>query len=136
MKTRSIVRRGHIKELARFAGVACLLLLVAQPALAAPWRYASWGRAWVTVGPRTAETVNLLVRNIEGQTQDTKTDGYCVYIRARLTGQSWPAIGNRVGTVSCGSITSFGWGVTFRSGDLAGIRLYRDDGRYLTLWGS
>lgn len=139
MATISKIRLTQRMRMAGLAAIGGAALLFAQQAAAATWRSATWGRAWVTVSEKMAEgdDDHNMVRIIRGQTQDTKTDGYCVYIRARLTGQSWPAIENRNATVSCGSITSFEWGPTFpATRDLAGVRLYRDDGRYLTLWGS
>jgi hypothetical protein len=117
--------------------VTCLLI-GSSVAYAASWKTASWGRAWVSVGPVEAEgdDNNNLNRNIRGQLDDTLTDGYCVYIRWRITGQSWPANSAREWVKSCGPTESFDWSPAFPSGkNVVGIRLYRDDGRYLTLWG-
>jgi hypothetical protein len=115
------------------------LLTGSAIAHAATWKTASWGKAWVTVGQVEGEgdDDHNLTRMFNGQIDDTLTDGYCVYVRYRITGQRWPAESLRDFYKSCGPVTSFGWAPTFPGGkNLGGIRLYRDDGRYLTLWGS
>ena len=116
-----------------------LLLAISTYSHAVTWKESSWGRGWVTLGPVTAEgdDNNSLTRQIRGQIDDIREDGYCVYLRYRITGQSWPAYSAREWIKSCGPITSFDWSPTFPNGkNVGGIRLYRDNGNYMTLWGS
>lgn len=71
---------------------------------------------------------------IQGWTDDVLTDSYCVFARYRKSGQSWP--GTIVpGSRSCGPRANFDYntGSTTR---VIGVRLYRDNGSYLTLYGS
>jgi hypothetical protein len=77
------------------------------------------------------------IGHFKGYTQDIKTDGYCVYIRARFTWEKWPAESWANITTSCGARKNYDTSVTSPNGanPLGGIRLYRGDGRYLTLWG-
>jgi hypothetical protein len=108
-----------------FGGVA--LTLSAQWASAA---CATWGCATVT-----QYGISMTHIYIKGTSDDIKEDGYCVYIRYRRSGESWPAHNGGRSTKSCGAKVSF----DIDSGSYfgaAGIRLYREDGRYLTLYGS
>ncbi|RZA08542.1 MAG: hypothetical protein EOO68_01905 [Moraxellaceae bacterium] len=115
-----------MKFLIKFFG-GVVLTLSAQWACAA---CATWGCASVT---QLGITMTNLY--IKGTSDDTKEDGYCVYIRYRRSGESWPAHNGGRETKSCGPKVSF----VVDSGSTlgaAGIRLYREDGRYLTLYGS
>lgn len=72
-----------------------------------------------------------------GYVGDNAHDGHCVYLRVRVTGQSWP--GNVVpNSKTCNEQTPLwinkDYGKT--SYTISGTRLYREDGRYLTIWGS
>jgi hypothetical protein len=95
-----------------------------------PWKYATWGRAYAFVFP--------LFRNsnwvANGPTDDIKEDGYCVYIRVRFTGHDWPGTSYRDESKSCGSVQWFH--LHFGLYRPVGLRLYRDDGRYMTVWGN
>jgi hypothetical protein len=95
-----------------------------------PWKYASWGRAYAFVFP----LFHFSDWVANGQTDDIKTDGYCVYLRVRFTGHSWPGTSYRNESKSCGSQTVFH--LHFGLLRPVGVRLYRDDGRYLTIWGN
>jgi hypothetical protein len=122
------------KKFVAFALAACALAVAAtSPAYAdsIPWKYASWGRAWFVVQTITqAGTLHAIF----GDAQDIRTDGYCVYVRVRRAGESWPALSLRSSSRSCGSITTYDQFMV--SARIVGARLYRDDGRYLTLYGS
>lgn len=123
-----------MKMLFNLSKVALLTLpfmVIAQSASAAP-RCASWGCGEITqvyIDPYIGAPYK-----IKGWTDDTLTDGYCVFARYRKNGQSWP--GTIIpGSKSCGAKASFDYntGSTTR---VAGVRLYRENGNYTTLYGS
>ena len=93
-------------------------------------RCASWGCA--TLSEWAGYDTNWF---IEGTTDDKREDGYCVYIRYRRAGESWPAHNAGRSTKSCGPKVSYRVD-TGSKHSTAGVRLYREDGRYLTLSGS
>jgi len=104
-----------------------ITLAIAGTAAAAAWREASWGRGWATV----VGVGSFYLDRIDGQTDDLATDGYCVYARFREAGKSWP--GEAIsGSKSCGAAVTFVAAGTH----VLGVRLYREDGRYLTLYGN
>lgn len=111
------------------------VLGAASGASAAAWRSAGWGRAWVTVSTPVTSADGGTQRILRGQTDDTAQDGTCVYLRVRRAGRAWPDEPRLVpwGTRSCGTVATFEHEEPV---DIAGVRLYREDGRYLTLWGS
>lgn len=92
-------------------------------------RCASWGCSTF------AQWVRGDTYNLEGTTDDTLEDGYCVYIRYRKAGESWPAHNGGRSTKSCGPKVSY-LVDTGSKHPAAGVRLYREDGRYLTLYGN
>jgi hypothetical protein len=98
------------------------------------WKYASWGRAWIGFDATTANGKYAF-----GQVDDIKTDGYCVEIRLRKSGQSWPAgyaviPGTTKPAVSCGAIVDWTYATGYES--IAGARMYSGSGNYSTLYGS
>lgn len=124
--------KTFVSKLRRPAAAFAIALatLTAGTALAAPWRSATWGRGWATM-TFTGAPVPYNNWRIDGQTDDILEDGHCVYARLRRAGQSWPGT-EIAGSKSCGPVKSFRITTT----SPAGVRLYREDGRYLTLTGS
>jgi hypothetical protein len=122
----SIVRatRKHVVALVAFA----LLVITTASASAAAWKYASWGKGWATV----VGIGSFYLDRLDGQIADTSTDGYCVYLRYRESGQSWPGKLAKDGK----ACTSTPVTVLEEGTHIVGVRMYRGDGHYLTLWGN
>jgi hypothetical protein len=71
---------------------------------------------------------------VHGSSKDIKTDGYCVFQRLRRSGQSWLIASNISGSRACTSSYK-NYAINVFKPFTSGVRLYRGDGRYLTLWG-
>ena len=111
--------------------LAFAFMAIAQSASAAP-RCASWGCGEITkvyIDPYIGAPYK-----VKGWTDDVLTDGYCVYAHYRKSGQSWP--GTRIlSSKSCGPRVYFDYN-TGSTTPVSGVRLYRQNGNYLTLYGS
>ncbi|QQS21877.1 hypothetical protein IPM09_05210 [Candidatus Saccharibacteria bacterium] len=100
-----------------------------------PWQYSSWGAAWIGFDDTWPSGWFAF-----GEVDDIKTDGYCVEIRLRVSGQSWPGTladsdyTSSGKAVSCGPIVK--WTNVDPNVPIAGARMYRGNGNYLTIFGS
>ena len=107
--------------LAALATAAGLLMVAAPSAQASyacdgRWLYATWGRG--CVNPPGYPGL--------GQTQDIKTDGYCV--EAKFYNPSTHAWVHITSSTNCGNGVS-----SWSTNDKLCIRMYNGDGHYLTL---
>lgn len=122
--------KSRLRRMSLSAPLLFVLIATASTALAAAWKSASWGRARIELDGFGDQGVSYTT--IWGDTDDILEDGYCVYLRYRKPGGSWP--GTTVpNSKSCGPIKHVLYDVR---GSVAGVRLYREDGRYLTMLGS
>jgi hypothetical protein len=70
---------------------------------------------------------------VSGWTSDLKPGYPCVYQRLRKNGESWP--GTTIsGSLTCSSQRKY-YSINVSKPWTAGVRMYREDGRYQTLWG-
>jgi hypothetical protein len=118
------------KKVSSLAVASALALGAAAYAPSAPAGYgcATWGCGSASVNAKASPDFAI----IYGGSNDIKqTDHMCVYQRLRTIGQSWrgsPIPKTRACTATWRSYSS-------TASLPGGVRLYRDDGRYLTLWG-
>jgi len=120
--------RARVSRIVKMRSFAAVLALVGTSTFSttAPAACASWGCGVADWLEQTA-----IARRMYGISEDTHTDGYCVYQRIRTFGDNWPGA-TIAGSKSCGPQAAY-----MRWYNLPmGVRLYREDGRYLTLWGN